>query len=245
MVNIKKHLSVFYVVITCVPHTFSSENFWKSNIRKGIDKKVEELMTQKGIIVLESMNLYEQEEVIKIISENNNIDWFVIKDSNRLIRMVLRYKEDNKNEVEYFKVLSNSTESYIAGDYETSIRGLKYSLSFAFILTAYTFEKLGFSYLEIGDIDNAITHLTIADSLYIKEERIEKNLSDIITTLEQKRIDIEEKKLISKVGLVLCMMKDGYSFDDACEALKLNHGTVLLTKLYVAREYCISGGFDI
>jgi len=220
-----------------------------------IDKKHQELLKNKGIILLNPMNKERMDLIRDIVSEYSDMRVFSIN-FNEKKYLVLKYtpyieKMDIKS------LVTEGKKAYKEYDYETSINKFLEVLQMR-RPSSYIYSMIGLSYLKRKEINKAISYLMAATDIGKKNNEnfdytllIEKLMGinkeyDYKPIVKMEQSDFDEEVISSDDELkieriVNLIAKTGLGVNDACEKLGMNYEEVNIINLLFAKKYYSQG----
>lgn len=221
-------------------------------LRKLVDKKCQELLVQKGVILLGPMENAKRKRIHKIANKYRGILPFNIGLSpNKYI--MLMYKPVIKEYINRGELISLGNTAYYEGNYRSCI---DYYLKVLQIgkPKAIAFIRLGYSFLYLGDTKKAIDYLTIAQEVSRKEEK-QFDFTNLIEELKSNTA-IEDKKRYFQMELSdftesiyelnfdeinSYILETGLDIEAACENLGLTSEQTDIVRLLYAKTYYMQG----
>ncbi len=259
-----KKTNPIYLLLKEIVNLLPSVKEEKDEDQEFIKNKHEELLTQKGIILLKPMDPIKAQKILQITIDYPDIMPFVIHHEKKE-QIVLRYK----NLQERFDVshLSQASQrAYEEQRYEDCI-----AISFRILETvdkpkALIYARIGLAYMKKKQTKLAIDYLTIATELS-KNEKENFDFSELIKILKRKKKEntskdsSEEKKVKFKMtqnefnptkeqnfygihnfeAINQFISNSSFNVDEACEQLNLTPEQIDLIKLIYAREFFKQG----
>lgn len=174
-----------------------------------IQDKYQNLLENRGIILLDVMTEAKIDSIKAICKEYPNIDVFTIKDDH-YNRVVLKYIDSSLEVNDVDELKKNAIANYRFGNYEECIRLNIEILSRAYYADSKIYAHIGLSYLKLKNRPLAIMYLTIANSL-AKEENLERDYTDLLLSLKGKMTR-------KAYNFTLMMKKEKFNFDDSNES---------------------------
>lgn len=150
------------------------------DIKKLVLEKRQELMKNKGIIIIGPVPNEKIDEVHEVVDEYENIDSFNISGS----KIVLRYKAQ-KQRLDYGAIIRDGQDAFRNEDYDEAIAQFSKILETARYPKAFVFGKIGLSYMKKLETEKAIDYLTIATELGKDEERYDMDYTSLIDKLQR------------------------------------------------------------
>ncbi len=225
-----------------------------------LNKKREELVLNKGIILLDVSHNYRYNEILEATKLVKDIDGFLIDNLNRR-QIVLRYKPKHEETVDVKSLYKEANDAYHNSNFKECIEKYVMLLSVFAEPKSYIYTRIGLSYLKLHDNDNAIKYLTVADYLG-KKEQVKSDFGELIFKL-RKEIPLDSVK--PKFEITENDFKEDYyygvnNFDEiynyiidnkldvetACNNLNLdeehkNLVMLVFAKLYYSKGYNVIG----
>ena len=213
-----------------------------------IGRKVEQLVQERGLIVLRPMNALRRKRIHDIASDIKEITTFSIGEGENR-RIVLRFIGHQYIPIK--ETIKLADEAYYSKDYETALRGYLDLLGTNNPKT-FIYAKLGLTYMKLWKIDKAIECLTVATELS-KLNNEKYNFTDLISSLDgTSKEDDKKPKFTMKIeeffekdenfGVVRFNEMLEYqavnevSFEEACEQLGFTYEEYLLSMLVLAKN---------
>ena len=220
-----------------------------------IEKKYQELLLNKGFILLKPMNSLRRKKIHEIVSKYDDMDSFSIgKDEERQI--VLRYSPHINEFLDVQALINEAKQSYKEKKYNKTIYTNYRLLEISKKPRATIFAALGLSYLKIKQIDKAIECLTIATK--IDDIKNKFDFTELILDLKN-NLDPEDRKPIIKMNnnelfqndewygincieeLNSLILDNNLDFMSACLEFGLNVEQIDIVKLIYAKYYFAEG----
>ena len=193
-----------------------------------IDSKYEELLNNKGVILLKPMDNDRISRIIEMVKDYEDVVAFVIDDDNKK-RIVLRYKPKSEY-VDVSNILHTANKAYKDGDYDECIESSLQLLQIFAKPRSIIYFQLGISYLRKSQKTLAIDYLIIANAL-TKKENLNFDFSDMIDRLKG-NISSEEEKPQFKMTI-----KD-FDYSDVSDCYGIDNFTEI-------NSYIIESGLDV
>lgn len=159
--------------------------------REYIISRIDEVY-EKGIVLLEPMNISQSKIVHQIVKSIPNIISFSIGENSKspiVLKVRFRYKEEYINFKEFF---IEGDKAYKNEDYDECIRIYRNILDTG-KPKSFVYAKIGYAYMGKLDFDTAIDYLTIATELS-KKENDYMDYTDIIENLKERKLELEQYK---------------------------------------------------
>jgi len=228
------------------------------DIKSFLDTKYQELLTHKGMILLNPMNEKNHQRIKEISRQYPYMITFSIGTGENT-QMVLRYykKEDEYTDIK--ELIKKGNEAYLRKDYNTCINAYQKLLNLLVAAKAFVYSKLGLCYLKTGRTELAINFLIVTTEVSKKEDGY-FDFTDLINRIKNNsnserkprfKMDISEFKTeefdnygIENIDEIISYISEtGEDVESACIQLGLNPEKRSLVKLIYAREYYISGDY--
>ena len=224
---------------------------------KFIEKKHNELIKNKGIIILNSMSKERTNFILNEADKYLDMSVFTIVDGGKT-RIVLRYNELDYEDFDVTALITEAMDDYRDGFYEDSLNKQIKILETNAENKSSNYAMIGLSYMRLFDIDKAIEYLTVANYL-AKEEKSTRDFGDLILKLkgEIKKEDIKPKVIMQQkdfgndnvkfygienfeeLNTYIC--ESGLDVESACRSLNMSEEDIDVVKLIYAREYYTLG----
>lgn len=213
-----------------------------------IGRKVEQLVQERGLIVLKPMSNKRRKRIHDIASNIKEVTTFSIGEGESR-RIVLRFI--GHQYIPMKETIKLADAAYYSKDYETALRGYLDLLGTNSPKT-FIYAKLGLTYMKLWKIDKAIECLTVATELS-KVNNEKYNFTDLISSLDGTSNEDDKKpKFTMKVeeffekdenfGVVRFEEMLEYqavnelSYEEACEQLGFTYEEYLLSMLVLAKN---------
>lgn len=226
-----------------------------------MDKKYEELLNKKGVILLKPMDNSRIDRIVKMIENYPDMVAFVIGEENKQ-QVVLRYKPIIDEYVDGKNLITLGNQAYKEGNYDECIANYLQLLQLFDNPKAIVYSKLGLAYMKKWKIPLAIDYLTIATDLS-KKENVNFDFSVLIAKLKGD-ISEEDSKPYFKMTqedfdysdvddyygidnfleINSFIIESGLDVETACEQLGISLEEVDIIKLIYAREFYTQGSYD-
>lgn len=226
-----------------------------------MDKKHEELLNDKGIILLGHMNDDKIDRIFDMVSDYSDMVAFVIGEG-REEQVVLRYKPIIDEYVDSKSLIEMGNQAYKQGNYDECIRNYLQLLQLFESPRSNIYSKLGLAYLKKKQIPLAIDYLTIATYL-AKKENIDLDFSDLLANLKGD-IPLENRKPYFRMTqkdfnysdvdnyygvsdfekINAYIAESGLDVESAGEQLGLSLEEIDIIRLIYAREFYAQGNYD-
>ena len=224
---------------------------------KFIEKKHDELIRNKGIIILNSMNAERTEFILNEADKYLDMSAFTIVDDGKT-RIVLKYNELDYEDFDVTALITEAMDDYRDGFYEDSLNKQIKILETNAEKKSSNYAMIGLSYMRLFDIDKAIEYLTVANYL-AKQENSTRDYGDLLLRLkgEINKEDIkpfvrmQQKdfkndndnfygiKNFEELNTYIC--ESGLDVESACRSLNMSEEDIDVVKLIYAREYYTLG----
>ena len=224
---------------------------------KFIEKKHDELIRNKGIIILNSMNAERTEFILNEADKYLDMSAFTIVDDGKT-RIVLKYNELDYEDFDVTALITEAMDDYRDGFYEDSLNKQIKILETNAENKSSNYAMIGLSYMRLFDIDKAIEYLTVANYL-AKQENSTRDYGDLLLRLkgEINKEDIkpfvrmQQKdfkndndnfygiKNFEELNTYIC--ESGLDVESACRSLNMSEEDIDVVKLIYAREYYTLG----
>ncbi len=226
-----------------------------------MDKKYEELLDKKGIILLKTMNNNRIDRIFELTKNYPDMVAFVIGEGDKQ-QVVLRYKPTIDEYMDGKNLINLGNQAYKEGNYDECIKNYLQLLQLFDNPRSIIYSKLGFAYMKKMQIPLAIDYLTIATDL-AKKENINFDFSDLIARLKgdikeedvkphfqmtQKDFDYSDVSdyygIDNFVEINNFIIESGLDVESACEQLGLSSEKIDIIKLIYAREFYMQGYYN-
>lgn len=218
-----------------------------------IDKMYEELLVNKGVVLLNPMRQERIDNILEFAERYPNMLAEVISEGDNK-RIFLRYKPLITDDIDTSEVIEDSKQSYVEKNYEKCIEcNLKLLENFDTPKSIMYF-MIGLSYLKLHQKDKAIEYITIANGVS-KNNNEEKEYGDLLLSLKgeiekgdrKKRVKVKESDFddsiiidnFDEVNNYIC--ESGLDVETACLNLNMSQNEINLINLIYARMYFILG----
>jgi hypothetical protein len=226
-----------------------------------IDKKYEELVERKGIILLRPMDEARINRIFDMVDEYPDMVAFVIGDGNRQ-QVVLRYKPITEEYVDVKDLINFGNESYKNGNYNDCIGAYLQLLQLFKEPRANIYSKLGLAFMKNFNIPLAIDYLTIATGL-AKKENVGTDFSDLISRLRgdisqedvkprfrMNQEDFDYGSINNFYGIEnfdeinAYIIDSGLDVESACQQINMTSEQIDIIRLIYAREFYAKWNFE-
>lgn len=223
-----------------------------------ISKKYQELLSTKGILLLEPMDKERIDRIIELVKFYPNLSAFVIGKDNEK-RIVFRYKDHTNERINAKQLIKDGDRAYSRGDYEECIKNYNTLLWYLSKPKAFIYARLGLAYMKEMRTELAIDYLTVATDLSQKEDN-KYDFSDLIFKLSQTfhhddddeikpNFNMREKDFddnifygidnFDEINSIVCELS--FDVESVCLQFKMTREQINLVKLIYAREFYIQG----
>ena len=225
-----------------------------------IDKKIEELKDNRGIILLKPMNDKRINHILYLLDSIKEVSPFVIE-YNHKKQIVLRLKNNNKGvDINNIAIIGNA--AFKENDFKKCRNAYFEIIEMEEEPKAYTYYKIATTYMIQRKIEKAIEYLKVAISLARKEKNINEEehytnllfkLTGELSTIDEKRYikyedskfdfnDINNYYIINHFDVINHRItKSGKDVETACHEFGLSKDQIDVIKLLYAREFYIQG----
>ena len=224
---------------------------------KFIEKKHDELIRNKGIIILNSMNAERTEFILNEADKYLDMSAFTIVDDGKT-RIVLKYNELDYEDFDVKALITEAIADYKSGRYKDNLDKQIKILETNVDQRSSNYAMIGLSYMKLYDIDKAIEYLTVANYL-AKEEKSTREYGDLILRLKgeidkkdiKPFVRMQQKdfrndnvkfygiKNFEELNTYIC--ESGLDVESACRSLNMSEEDIDVVKLIYAREYYTLG----
>lgn len=231
------------------------------NLKRIFWQAYNDLMQNKGIILLKPMEENEISDVLKMANECIDLVAFVIENESQK-QVVLRYNLKVDEKIDPNDLIALGSDAYWNKDYNKSIEIFKKLLYFYKDPEAVCYAKLGLAYMKNNDINLAIDYLTVATSLSLKNH-LDYDFSNLLLSLKgnmktkywkpRVKMKLEEfdyNTLNSFYGIEnfedinSYILTSGLDVESACEKMSISKENVDIIKLIYAREFYMRGDIN-
>ena len=224
---------------------------------KFIEKKHDELIRNKGIIILNSMNAERTEFILNEADKYLDMSAFTIVDDGKT-RIVLKYNELDYEDFDVKALITEAIADYKSGRYKDNLDKQIKILETNVDQRSSNYAMIGLSYMKLYDIDKAIEYLTVANYL-AKQEKSTREYGDLILRLKgeidkkdiKPFVRMQQKdfkndndnfygiKNFEELNTYIC--ESGLDVESACRSLNMSEEDIDVVKLIYAREYYTLG----
>lgn len=215
-----------------------------------IDKKYDELIDKRGIILLDPMNDDRIKRILELSKKYPNLSAEIIDDFGKK-RIMLRFKQLIPDSIDVDNVLENCKQFYLENDYKKCIESNLKLLETLDEPTYKMYFKTGLCYLRLHQKKKAIDYITVANSVCLKNN-VKNDYSDLILSLrgeisrnerktvfntnsdffEDKNIDIDN---FDEINNYIC--ESGLDVNSACLQLGLSKDQIDIINLVYAKKF--------
>ena len=219
-----------------------------------MDKKYEELLDKKGVILLKPMANDKIDRILEMVENYQDMVAFVIDEGNKH-QIVLRYKPTINEYVDTNNLLKLGDQAYEEENYDECIANYSQLLQIKTNPKSRIYSKLGLAYMKKRQIPLAIDYLRIATNLSKTENSI-YDFTELIADLKGKMSSEDRKPIfrMTQKDFDYSDVNDYYGIDNfdeinafinesesdvetACEQLGLSFEEIDIIKLIYAREF--------
>ena len=224
---------------------------------KFIEKKHNELIKNKGIIILNSMSKERTNFILNEADKYLDMSVFTIVDGGKT-RIVLKYNELDYEDFDVKALITEAIADYKSGRYKDNLDKQIKILETNVDQRSSNYAMIGLSYMKLYDIDKAIEYLTVANYL-AKEEKSTREYGDLILRLKgeidkkdiKPFVRMQQKdfrndnvkfygiKNFEELNTYIC--ESGLDVESACRSLNMSEEDIDVVKLIYAREYYTLG----
>lgn len=147
-----------------------------------VNKRVDELYDGKSVVVLEPMDFSRIQSIHDLVYEYRDVVSFSIG-SGDCKRVVLRFRPENQERIDFTEVLKTSKRKYLAGDYAGALSGYRTILETS-RPRCFVYAYAGVCLSKLKQEEEAIDCLMVADELG-KIEGYDYDFSNYITKLKE------------------------------------------------------------
>ena len=225
-----------------------------------IERKHKLLVENQGIIILKPMNKERRRVIHNIVNKYPDMTSFSIgTEPNK--QLVLRYRKASNECVDIKKLIEDSRLYYRNGNYkkciETNLQILQTNNP-----RAITYSRIGMSYLKLGNIDEAITYLTVATYVSVAQGG-NLDYTDLINTLKNKiskankkpyfkmsmsdfKNDLQENYGIENLEqITACIFETNLDIETVCNEFGVPVEQIDIIKLIFAKKYYSQGNYEM
>ena len=224
---------------------------------KFIEKKHNELIKNKGIIILNSMSKERTNFILNEADKYLDMSVFTIVDGGKT-RIVLKYNELDYEDFDVTSLITEAIADYKSGRYKDNLDKQIKILETNVDQRSSNYAMIGLSYMKLYDIDKAIEYLTVANYL-AKQEKSTREYGDLILRLKgeidkkdiKPFVRMQQKdfrndnvkfygiKNFEELNTYIC--ESGLDVESACRSLNMSEEDIDVVKLIYAREYYTLG----
>ena len=225
-----------------------------------IEREHKLLVENQGIIILKPMNSERRKLIHNIVSQYPDMVSFSIgAEPNK--QMVLRYRKASNEYIDIKKLVEDSKLYYRSGNYkkciETNLQILQTNNP-----SAITYSRMGMSYLKLGNIEEAITYLTVATHISTVQGG-KLDYSDLVVKLKY-TVDSEDDKPYFKMNedsfkndlqenygiknldeITAYIFENNLDVETACRELGVPSEQVNIIRLIFAKKYYSQGNYSM
>ena len=224
-----------------------------------IDDIYNYLSDERGIVLLDPVSNYRRDRFLSIIKEYPDLKATQILEGKNARIFLRKIKlRTGKAQHDYMKV---ADKAYADGDYELAITMNKELVEKFMSVSAHTYEMLGLSYLNLGDIKEATDYLIVSSyTSSLEDEMHPKDYSEVINKLlnnsykvsyikdnsrnekdyfhgkeyvkKERNEDMDLLKSVKEYAI-----ENRVTFEEACNHFNLPNETRDMLKLLFAKEY--------
>lgn len=198
--------------------------------------KYNELIRDKGLVLLDPMELSERERIIEQLRSLSDILWFTIGEKEPK-RLVLHYVPELKEYIDAKTIVSNLKYKYNKKKYREVIADCLQLLRLKKI-KAYTCFRIGASYGHVGEYQKAIDYLIIAQELSKKERDVPFDFTDLIEVI--RNVAYQKNEAIKLFANVEFQEFEKHDVDNEFVTIK----EAVLIAGHDARSICYYLGYD-
>ena len=222
-----------------------------------IKRKHDELVKNKGIIILKPMNKERTEFILHEADKYLDISVFTIIDEGRE-KIVFKYNDLDYEDFDDKALISEALDDYRNKHYEESLKKQIKILETNVEQKTSNYAMIGLSYMKLQKIDEAIKYLTIANYLCKKKQK-NRDYGDLLLFLKGQidEDDIKPKivmkqndfrndnikfygiKNFDELNTYIC--ESGLDVETACRNINMSEEDINVVKLIYAREYYTLG----
>ena len=223
-----------------------------------IEKKHDELIERKGIIILNTMSKDRTEFILNEADKYLDMLAFPIIDEGKT-RIVLKYNNNDYEDFDVKALISEAVEDYRYGSYEDSLnKQMKILETNNIKQYSANYAMIGLSYMRLHIIDKAIEYLTVANHL-AKQEKNDRDFGDLLLKLKGQidKDDIKPKVKMNEndfnnnesnnygienfdeINEFICDSK--LDVETACNKLNISREETDIIKLIYARKFYTQG----
>lgn len=225
-----------------------------------IERNHKLLVENQGIIILKPMNKERRRVIHNIVNKYSDMTSFSIgTEPNK--QLVLRYRKASNECVDIKKLIEDSRLYYRNGNYkkciETNLQILQTNNP-----RAITYSRIGMSYLKLGNIDEAITYLTVATYISVAQGS-NLDYTDLINTLKNKiskankkpyfkmnedsfKNDLQENYGIENLEqITACIFETNLDIETVCNEFEVPVEQIDIIKLIFAKKYYSQGNYEM
>lgn len=215
-------------------------------LNKYLEPYIKALRNNEDVVLLNIISIEKMEQIIKYVRKISDIRYFIIGKDNKK-QLVLKKHDSNINIPD--KELAQRIKETYRTDLKKNMEYCSLMIRKKEMPQAYCFAYIGLNFFRLKKPQKAIPYLTIATNM----PNSRYDFSDLIFTLEnhippkyqKNHVKMREKEFIQDQyygipfieNILIFVMEEGKTIQDACQAFQLNEEQIMLTKLIFAREY--------
>lgn len=226
-----------------------------------MDKKYEELLDKKGVILLRPMDNSRIDRIFEIIENYPDMVAFVIGEGNKQ-QVVLRYKPIVDENIDVKNLINLGNQAYKEGNYDECIKKCLQILQLSDNPKQVVYSKLGLAYMKNWQTSLAIDYLTIANDL-AKKENLHFDYSELLAILKGDILKEDRKPYFKMtqedfdyndvndyygidnfLEINSFIIESGLDIETAGENFGLSLEEIDIIKLIYAREFYTEGNYD-
>ena len=207
-----------------------------------------------GIILLDSLSKSKMWHVFNNIKKFSDVSGFTVGADNHQ-RIVLKHKVNYTEFINIGELCRAVNQTYNDKDFETCIKAGRKLLTIT-SLAPSLYGKIGISYIRVGEIDTAITYLTVATELS-KKEHTNYDYTDIIYALRENKKNIgtdieikpkvkmteedfkQDNAKIDNLADIAIDFSAGVSINEIANKYNLDMSQICIVMLAFAEQYYI------
>ena len=225
-----------------------------------IERNHKLLVENHGIIILKPMNEERRRVIYNIVNKYPDMTSFSIgAEPNK--QLVLRYRKISNECVDIKKLIEDSKLYYRNGNYkkciETNLQILQTNSP-----SAITYSRIGMSYLKLGNIDEAITYLTVATYVSVAQGG-NLDYTDFVNVLKNKiskadkkpyfkmsmsdfKDDLQENYGIKNLDQITAyIFENDLDIETVCSEFGVPIEQIDVIKLIFAKKYYSQGNYEM
>ena len=221
-----------------------------------VKKKHEELVENKGIILLRPMNDVRINLILDIAKEYDDMVTSVIGDGKNK-QVLFKYKLITHDKIDYSELMKDGNMAYNEQRYEDCINNYLIVLHKSDKPGFFVYSKIGLSYMRLGKKSLAIDYLTVAN-FYARDEKTNiefdqlllkltgnLNYSNIKPRFNMNQSDFDYNNdyycIDNFEEINNYILESGLDVESACREYNLSQEEIALVKLIYAREFYSQG----